>query len=78
MTLECVRLLELHSYLSAASGMLHHEQNQAAVRCTSQLFIKQMQIKMWHLLYLTGIHEKMPDDVIQSNMPEQHWRHVNS
>ena len=39
-TLEGATLLELHSSVSVASGMSHHEWNQAAMRYSSQLLIK--------------------------------------
>ena len=40
MTLEGARLLELHSSVSVASGMSHHEYNQIAVSYSSQFLTK--------------------------------------
>ena len=40
MTLECARLLDLHSSAYVASGMSHHEYNQTAVSYSSQLLVK--------------------------------------
>ena len=39
-SLECARLLELHSSVSAAKGMSHYWQNQTTVSYSSQLLTK--------------------------------------
>ena len=57
MTLEGAELLELHSSVSVASGMSHHEYNQTAVSYCSQFVTKQKQIQVWKLQYLLGIYE---------------------
>ena len=57
MTLEGARLLELHSSVSDASGMSHHEYNQTAVSYSSQFLTKQKQIQVWQWQYLSGIYE---------------------
>ena len=41
MTLEGERLLELHSSVSVASGMSHHELNQTAVSYSNQFLTKE-------------------------------------
>ena len=46
MKLEGARLLELHSAVSVASGMSHHEQNRTAVSYSSQFLTKQKQIQV--------------------------------
>ena len=53
MTLEVARLHELHSSVSVASGMSHHEQNQTAVSYSIQFLTKQKQIQVWQLQYLS-------------------------
>ena len=67
-----------HISISVASWMSHHEQNQTAVSYSNQFLTRQYQIQVWQLLYLSGISELMPDDVIQSSMSEQWWKHVYS
>ena len=57
MTLEGARLLELHSSVSVTSGMSRREQNQTAMRYSSQFLTKQKQIQVWQLQYLSGIYE---------------------
>ena len=54
MSLEGARLLELHSSVSVASGMSHHELSQTAVCYSSQFLTKQKQIQVWKLQYLSG------------------------
>ena len=60
MMLEGARLLELHSSVSVASGMSHHEKNQTSVSYSSQFLTKQKQIQVWQLQYLSAIYEWMP------------------
>ena len=55
MTLEGAKLLELHSSVSVASGMSHHEYNQTAVSYSSKFLTKQKQIQVWQLQYLIVI-----------------------
>ena len=47
MTLAGARLLKLHSSVSVASGMSHHELNQTAVSYSSQFLTKQKQIQVY-------------------------------
>ena len=78
MNFEGARLLELHRYVSDASGMSHHEYNQTAVGYSSQFLTKQKQMQVWKLQYLSGICEYMPNDAVQGRMSEQYLRHVHS
>ena len=55
MTLEGARLLELHSSLSVASGMSHHEHSKTAVSYSSKFLTKQEQIEMWQLLLVRNL-----------------------
>ena len=58
MNLEGTRLLELHSSVSVARGMSHHELNQTAVSYSSQFLTKQKRIQVSQLQYLSGIYER--------------------
>ena len=40
MSFECIRLLELHSFVSVASWMSHHQLSQTAVSYSSQFLAK--------------------------------------
>ena len=55
-TLEGTRLLELHWSVYAASWMSHHELIQTLVCYCSQFLTKQKRIKVWQLLFLSGIY----------------------
>ena len=73
MTLEGARFFELHSSVSVACRMSHHEQNQTAVSYSGQFLTKQNLIQVWQLQNLSVINELMPNDAVQNTMSEQYW-----
>ena len=71
MTLEGATLLELHSSVSVASGMSHHEYNQTAVSYSSQFLTNQKLIQVWQLQFKVACPRNIGDMCIHSKMTVQ-------